>query len=344
MTPQFTPMQIMLTLAFIAEAGSKIDKNECDSERELNVTITKHLNTMAPVKGNWELVWGPSVYKFPLIAKYSDNAVYVVQNTQDRTQYVLALSGTNPYEITDWVFEDLLVGTTSSWTYGGHPPGARISTSAALSLSILQNLKPCRGIPGEDTRLIDFLNRTPNISSLTVTGHSLGGEMSTTAALWLADTQGLEWDMQKQAQVSAYSYAGPTAGNKVWVDYFHQKLGNNAHRIWNSLDVVPHAWQLGDLKQIPNLYRPHIRAPFWVKVALDVCELIVSDKNYTQIPSVPSDNQPLQGQFNTDPRWDSFTAQLAFQHVNAYMELLNIPDVKVIVDMLVALAKPRKLL
>ena len=343
MTPPYTPIQIMLTLAFIADAGVLIKKSECEAERELNDTIAGYLKTMAPVKDNWELVWGPCVYKFPLIAKYSDNTVYVVQNTQDRSQYVLALSGTNPYELTDWVFEDLLVGTTASWTYGGPPPGARISASAALSLSILQNLKPCRGIAGDDTRLIDFLNGISNISSVTVTGHSLGGEMASTAALWLADSQGISWDMQKRAQVFAYCYASPTAGNSVWANYFHQTFGDNAHRIWNRIDVVPHAWQLNDMKQIPNLYRPEIRAPFWVRIAIDLAMLAVKGKDYTQIAAVAADNQPLPGTVNTDPEWDSFTLQMAYQHVNAYQELLHIPDVKVITDVLMAAAKPRKL-
>jgi hypothetical protein len=343
MTPEFTRMQLMIMLAFIAEAGSSISKSECDQERELSVTIANHLNTMAPVKGDWELVWGPCVYKFPLIAKYSDNTVYVVQNTQDRSQYVLALSGTNPYEVTDWIFEDLLVGTTASWAYGDHPPGCRISTSAALSLSILQNLKPCRGIAGEDTRLIDFFNNISNLSSLTITGHSLGGEMSSTAALWFADTQGISWDMQKKTQIVAYCFAAPTAGNNIWVDYFHQRLGDNAHLIWNDLDAVPHAWQVSDLKEIPNLYRPQIRAPFWVKMALDAGVLIVKRHEYTQIPAVAADNQPLRGTIHTEPGWDNFLRQVLYQHVNAYMDLLQIPDVQVIIDELEAFAAPKKL-
>lgn len=341
MTSQFDTMQVMLTLAFIAEAGVLIHKSECETALELSGTIANHLNTMAPVKDNWELVWGPCVYKFPWIATFSDNNVYVVQNTHERSHYVLALSGTNPYEITDWLFEDLLVAEMVGWAHGNPPSGASISKSAEISLSILQDLKPCPGIAGEGTRLIDFLNRAAGISSLTITGHSLGGEMATTAALWLVDTQGLEWDMQKQTQVSAYCFAGPTAGNQIWVDYFHQKLGDNAHRIWNSLDVVPHAWQLSDLKQIPNLYEPQLSAPLLLKLALDVFVFAVRDKNYTQIPAVAADNQPLGGKVNTD--WDSFARQMAYQHVNAYMDLLNIPDVKVIVDVLVALAKPKKL-
>ncbi|WP_041350709.1 lipase family protein [Nitrosococcus watsonii] len=204
---------------------------------------------------------GPSVFKFPLLAKYRDNTVYVVQSVNDESQYAIAISGTNPYEITDWIFEDFLVAHTHPWKYGSCPAGARISSSAALSLAIFQNLKPCQGIPGANLRLIDFIN-SASVSNLTVTGHSLGGEMASTVALWLADIQGEQWDRQKNAKLYAYCYAGPTAGNNSWANYFHERLGSHAHRIWNSLDVVPYAWEVSGLKQIPNLYKPSIESPF----------------------------------------------------------------------------------
>lgn len=344
MTPQFTDIQVMLTLAFIADSGLLITASECAAELELKGTIANHLKTMAPVKDNWELVWGPGVYKFPLIAKHSDNTIYVVRNTKNPSEYVLALSGTNPYEITDWIFEDFLVGTTSAWKFGEQPAGARISRSAALSLDILRDLKPCPDIAGAGVGLLDFFAGLDNISRLTVTGHSLGGEMASTAALWLRDTQGIEWDKQNHAEVFAYCYAAPTAGNEVWANYFHQRLGSNAHRIWNSIDVVPHAWQLSDMTQIPNLYLPHIHAPMLLKLALKAADFIVMGKHYTQWPALAEDNQPLQGKVNTDPQWNSFTKQMAYQHVNAYHEMLNIPDVKVVTDVIMAAADPRNLL
>jgi pimeloyl-ACP methyl ester carboxylesterase len=334
MTPQFNTMQTMLTLAFIADAGALIKKNDCEAELELSTSIDNYLATLAPVRDNWELVWGPCVYKFPLIAKFTDNTLYVAQNTHDRSQYVIAISGTNPYELTDWVFEDLLVGQTVPWTYGHPPSGATISMSAGISLSILQNLKPCHGVKGENLSLVDFLKHTAGISSVTVTGHSLGGEMASTTALWLADTQGDLWDTQKQARVSAYTFAAPTAGNALWASYFHQQLGDNAHRIWNSLDVVPHAWQLSDLKQIPNLYEPQIKAPLALKVALKVLIPIVQNEDYTQIPAVAADQQPLSGSVNTDPEWAHFIKQIEYQHVDAYIEMLKVPDCKVLIGFL----------
>src|SRR5688572_9541583 len=97
----YTPIQVMLTLAFIADAGATLEGNDCEVEHHLYNQINHYLESMDPVKGQWDLVWGPAVFKFPLIAKLRDNTVYVVQNTKDKSQYALALSGTNPYELTD---------------------------------------------------------------------------------------------------------------------------------------------------------------------------------------------------------------------------------------------------
>jgi triacylglycerol lipase len=330
MTAQFSNMQVMIMLAFIADAGA-LETNDCEAEKRVSASIGEYLRTLAPVQNDWELVWGPCLYKFPVIAKFPDNTVYVVQNRQHPSEYVIAISGTNPYEITDWVFEDFLVGKTEPWAYGHPPSGARISQSAKLSLSILQKLKPCDGVKGENLHLIEFLKGTPGISSVTVTGHSLGGEMASTTALWLSDTQGDLWDTQKQARVSAYTFAAPTAGNAIWASYFHQQLGDHVHRIWNSLDVVPHAWQLSDLKQIRNLYEPQIKAPLTLKLALKILILIVKKKDYTQIPAIASDQQPLKGSVNTDPEWARFFDQIAYQHVDAYIKLLDVPAANVLI-------------
>lgn len=325
MTPEFTRMQVMIMLAFIADAGALMKENDCAAEQKLSASIGNYLKTLAPVQNDWELVWGPCLYKFPVIAKFTDNTVYVVQRRQHPSEYVIAISGTNPYEITDWVFEDFLVGKTVPWAYGHPPSGASISKSAELSLSILQKLKPCQGVKGENLHLIDFLSSTAGISNVTVTGHSLGGEMASTTALWLSDTQGDKWDTQKQARVSAYTFAAPTAGNAIWVSYFQQQLGDNAHRIWNSLDVVPHVWQLSDLKQIPNLFEPQIKAPLPLKWALKILIWMVQKKVYTQIPAIASDQQPFKGTVNADPEWAQFFDQIAYQHVDAYIKLLDVP-------------------
>jgi len=339
-TPTYTPIQVMLTLAFIADAGATIEGTDCQTAHHLYNQINHYLETMDTVKGNWDLVWGPAVFKFPLIAKLRDNTVFVAQNTKDKSQYALALSGTNPYELTDWLFEDFLVAGTLPWGYGKPPGGARISLSAGLSLGVLHNLKPCPGLPQENVSLTDFFNQQAGLTSLIVTGHSLGGEMASTAALWLADTQGLLWDKKKKAKVSAYCYAGPTAGNTQWVNYFHERLGDNAHRIWNSLDVAPCVWQVSTLEQVPHLYLPQIKPPIWAKPLLDTIILSVKDKKYTQFPDVKQDKQPLISQVNTAAGYNTFLAQAIYQHIEAYHKILKVPALEPLMSALRAKAKP----
>src|SRR5258708_6836160 len=75
--------------------------------------------------------------------------------------------------------------------------------------------------------------------NLYVTGHSKGGALSSTLALWLADTQ-TDWDQNNKATVTAYSFAGPTAGNKEFADHLDSVLRANHHRVVNPFDLVPY--------------------------------------------------------------------------------------------------------
>jgi hypothetical protein len=338
MTPtnctQTTEAKVMLALAYIANLGYNIDEGDCRAACEIRDLIVEQLNTQEIVKGDWQLVWGPYVYKFPLIARFRDNTFYVVQNTQDTSRYVLAIAGTNPCEIWDWVFEDFMVGHMTHWGYGSAPSAAKISVAAALSLSILHNGIPCPGLPGEGQHLKDFLRSVVAESSgevsVTVSGHSLGGEMATTAALWLADTQGPQdlrsdgWDPDGKATVSAFCFAGPTAGNKPWAEYYDSRLGERTCRVWNSKDIVPHAWNTGDMSELPDLYRSGgIKMSFTLKLLVEGIrlKLELARNDYTQIivgqPPLDGKVDPSQG--------DTYFSQALYQHVEAYLDLMGLP-------------------
>lgn len=339
----YTTEQVMLTLAFIADIGATVEASDCDAEHELYEPIKQLLQSYPTVKGDWELVWGPCIFKFPLLAKYGDNTFFVVRNTQQASRYVIVLSGTNPFEITDWVFEDFLVADVAPWKYGNPPHGANISLSAALSLSILQGVKPCAGIPGEGQQLIAFLKAASSgggVSSVTVTGHSLGGEMASTVALWLADTQGELWDSGESATVHAYTYAAPTAGNALWASYFDARLGANTQRIWNPLDVVPYEWNIADLAKVAYLYLPDIMPPFWVSPFLAELMWALEDKDYEQINVA---QPPLEGGA-VNLNYPDFVSQMLYQHVQGYIDLLQLPEMTELIATLSANAHPTKLL
>ena len=96
---------------------------------------------------------------------------------------------------------------------------------------------------------------------VTVTGHSKGGALAPTVALWLADTQGTagvpaaaQWDPHGNSIVRCFSFAGQPAGNPAFAKHSDAKLRGRCARIWNTHDVVPHAWVADDIRQIPDLY------------------------------------------------------------------------------------------
>jgi hypothetical protein len=139
----FTLEQVMMTLAGIAYRGFH---DVLPGERHaVNVrrAVQEGLDTLEPVRGDWELVWGPVTSRVPLAARDS-NAMYVVRSRRERHRYVVALRGTNPVSSSDWLFGDFLVSTTVRWPFT--TDGAAISTSTGLGLVTLQQMRA--GPPG----------------------------------------------------------------------------------------------------------------------------------------------------------------------------------------------------
>jgi hypothetical protein len=90
--------------------------------------------------GRWERAWGPASFRAP--TSLVDDAMAYVAKQRDRApgappRYVVAIRGTNPISLFDWVFGDMWVRHLIRWPKA---PGARYSASTALGLAILQNL------------------------------------------------------------------------------------------------------------------------------------------------------------------------------------------------------------
>ena len=134
-------LQTMLTLAALAYRGF-----QDVLPGEPHEAIVRHalrdgldgVNALAPVKGHWELVWGPETSRVPL-GVFDSSAMYVVRHKRDRQRYVAAIRGTNPVASTDWLFGDFWVGQTVPWPYASD--GAAISMSTALGLASLQAMR-----------------------------------------------------------------------------------------------------------------------------------------------------------------------------------------------------------
>ncbi|HEX6037445.1 lipase family protein [Longimicrobium sp.] len=269
--------------------------------------------------GNWSVAWGPVAVQLNTSA-YAVNAMYVAESKDTPGSYVVGIAGTNPSSVFDWVVEDGLVSVQLPWIYGlFSAPDARIALGTGIGLAILQNAAPGSGIPGTGTTLLEFMQGIPKEgTSVVVSGHSLGGALSPTVALWLHDVR-LLWDPFSQVALSTLPTAGPTAGNAAFAAYSNEKLPTT--RFANAIDVVPHAWQASDLAAIPTLYAPDIQPDDLINDLVHVAETISAAGGYTQLVD---DAGWFPASVDTSiitpgaPVIENFFYQLAYQHTTAY--------------------------
>lgn len=188
--------------------------------------------------GSWQLVWGP-VQSFD-----EANLVYVATyfSGPDLPVFTaVVIRGTDvdvcdPLGILEQIWEDADVLAWGPMPWDPTQP-ARISNGSIDALSVLQGLQD-GGQTLESflaSYLTDYANDNP---ALVVTGHSLGGCLVSVVAPWLKSA--LAADGLTPAIIPT-SFAGPTAGNKAFADYFNAQFPH-ASRYWNTLDVVPRGW------------------------------------------------------------------------------------------------------
>lgn len=287
--------------------------------------------------GKWQLVWGPKVYKkSKLLVGVADNAMYVAQNVSDTSQFVVAISGTNPISVEGWMIEDFKISPPTTWPYSESAGNITNGTNIGMNV-LLKTLKD------DDKTLFKYLadqvSNQEDSLSVTVTGHSLGGALSPVTALALFDSQGVPlnepngWDPLSKSKISVLPSAGPTPGDEVWRDYYESKLGENTDRIWNAIDIVPHAWDASMLEKIPCLYTPTISASKSIQTLVN--DTIKSSQKFeseggSPLVQICSSVPGLPGKVN--PKEETFLKQVAYQHVNEYNELLQVTEFHEIVD------------
>ncbi|TMA22308.1 MAG: lipase family protein [Deltaproteobacteria bacterium] len=320
------PAKRNLIMAFLPSLGAPLsgpDVNEKTYE-----LVAAGLEFFQPLIGPWKLVWGPGVFQV-VPGAIPANTMFVAEHEETGELFV-SIAGTNPFSAYAWFVEDFEVSETRAWGYGSAPGIAALSTGTLKGLLALQGMVPRTGIPGANVTLENFLAERfaaeGNPVEMTVSGHSLGGALSPTLALWLLDTQ-MQWDPHNRATISVYAFAGPTPGNDAFASYFDTRFGNRVHRVANPLDVVTHAWNVGDLANVKALYTPEIpRDALWDKAA-DFAIAATNGIRYRQIDPSPV---LLDGKVKADLVWRwgppllNLAAQVLYQHTLAYFELMDL--------------------
>jgi hypothetical protein len=289
----------------------------------------------------WKMVWGPVVYESSVdlldVTGYSgveDNAVFVAQglDADGNTVYVVSIAGTNPQSIiTDVTQEDFDI-TLLNWPYG---VPAALDLSPQVTQGTLDGLGYLMGMqdPNTGDSLGAFLKRKKSTTAtVIVTGHSLGGALSPALALALfGDPGNTSLDPADWSAVYVYPIAGPAVGNQDYATFYATTFPQTTDAqsetwnllVWNSLDVVPHAWN--QMSGLPELY-PDLAASSDCLTSILSSLGALGGSSYVQLQ-----NQMLTGTFAAPPATlypvSAFVAEVVYQHVSAYFDLLNVPRV-----------------
>ncbi len=132
--------QIMLTLAAITYRGYYLTLPEPAKRARMYQAMTDCLRKLGPVKDQWDIVWGPVSFN-SVHAGFDDAAMFVARQRGKPATFAIAVRGTNPLSLFDWVFGDFMVTQQVPWSYGAAAADVRISLSTALGLRILQHLR-----------------------------------------------------------------------------------------------------------------------------------------------------------------------------------------------------------
>ena len=265
--------------------------------------------------GSWECVWGPAQSSdhanVAYVAAYSESsgvpafAAVVIRGTD------LAVDA---WGVLRQMWEDLDVLDPQPFPWMPANSGALVAQGTLDGLSTVQQLTygGQRLLPF----LVEFLDEDENREArLVVTGHSLGGCLTTVVAPWLRSSlshRGID------NEIVPVTFAAPTAGNPAFADSFSSSFPSSL-RYFNSLDIVPLAWQ--SLDTVKTFYDSDgLPAPEVVDAALDLAVYTIALLRVTY--AQPRRDCELTGRFApSPPTW--YDEAYKQHHTTTYMSLLG---------------------
>ena len=236
--------------------------------------------------------------------------------------------------VTREALESQLAGISAGWNRFVEEPSGWLEDHVMDRLKTAVNmpwmdLRPRSLSPAPEDGVLDLLSFLAEEArgagaalDVTVTGHSKGGALATTVALWLKDAlaspdAGEQWDGGRGARVSCYAFAAPTPGNAAFADRIDRVLASDHHHLRNRHDIVTHAWQADELARIPDLYAPR-------RTVLEpLIPVIASRVRAARLPAGPRGGDHVRGRAR---RGAGFEVEFIHQHLEAYLAELDVLD------------------
>jgi hypothetical protein len=198
---------------------------------------------------------------------------------------------------------------------------------AEISKGSRRGLLDLRRMENEDgVTLEDFLGALPSSTCLFITGHSLGGNLSSVLAPWIAahipafDPPKLGHLSALPANLGVITFAAPTAGNAAFASFLDSQPGYQAY--FNQNDVVPHAWAMSgpwNVAGVESLFpSPGANpAPAWVDEIIQkkIAQMQQEGAVYQQTSGETFAFPPKAAPEGVKSPW---LWQLAYQHNYAY--------------------------
>jgi len=332
--------QQVMTLSWLANSAGINNWSQSDLQNAIN-SITQTYWSDA----DWDVVWGP-VYYTPKDASTIGNTMFVAQQTgQNGTWYVIAIAGTNPSSTFDWIREDAAIAPIP-WAY--YAQAGQVTTGDNMGLTNLLDLTyPNINNKSQQITLQAFLADLPNKNStqLTITGHSLGGALSPLLTLALMDPNSsaskvtinsttIDISLPNWQQATLLATAGPTPGDATFANYVKNFIDDNpsqltAEFIWNGNDIVPHAWNLATLNELPGIYDFSLPSDSCLSAAISSAINAATSYTYTQFNLTSQFSGKLQPYTNTENEligWGpntEYLAQADYQHTEAYLDYFD---------------------
>jgi triacylglycerol lipase len=275
-------------------------------------TAIGNLPPFPGVPGKWYPLWGPA---WNLI---DSNLAFVAGYYRDGASSPLFTAvvtrGTDvdiwdPLGILWQIWEDLDPENPVPLPWPNNQPDAWIAGGTADGLGVIQSVT-WNGWQLKDW-LTNFLAQPGNSSTfLIVTGHSLGGCLTTVVAPWLKTT------LPKPPAMLPMTFAAPSAGNAAFAGAF-TRMFPASYRYQNPLDIVPLAY--ANLPAIITLYdQCSIPIPWEVRDAIGGMEYLIKGLEYQQ-PNSLAPPLPVTC-FPTTSWYDEAGYQ---HHTTTYMNLLD---------------------